>query len=91
MICQRCDSFCPSLRIPSAFLCESTNANDLPIGDLKGNQQAQNVREGKGPIGGLKTNGEGLANGILGDANCAGGGLLGGLESGGEGLTGKLI
>ncbi|KAF5867941.1 uncharacterized protein Bfra_007136 [Botrytis fragariae] len=64
---------------------------DFLASDLKGNQQAQNVREGKGPIGGLKTNGEGLANGILGGADSCGDGLVGGLKSGGEGLTGKLF
>ncbi|ESZ95426.1 hypothetical protein SBOR_4167 [Sclerotinia borealis F-4128] len=64
---------------------------DFLASDLKGNQQAQNVREGKGPIGGLKTNGEGVANGILGGANSAGEGIVGGLKSGGEGLTGKIF
>ncbi|KAF7942512.1 hypothetical protein BELL_0998g00020 [Botrytis elliptica] len=64
---------------------------DFLASDLKGNQQAQNVREGKGPIGGLKTNGEGLANGILGGADSCGDGLVGGLKTGGEGLTGKLF
>jgi len=64
---------------------------DFLAGDLKGNQQAQKVREGKGPIGGLKTNGEGLANGAFGGINSAGEGLVGGLKSGGEGLTGGLF
>ncbi|KAA8569937.1 hypothetical protein MFRU_005g00880 [Monilinia fructicola] len=64
---------------------------DFLAGDLKGNQQAQSVREGKGPIGGLKKNGEGLTNGVLGGANSAGEGLVGGLKSGGEGLTGNLL
>ncbi|KAJ8058982.1 hypothetical protein OCU04_011964 [Sclerotinia nivalis] len=64
---------------------------DFVASDLKGNQQAQNVKEGKGPIGGLKKDGEGLANGILGGADSKGEGLVGGLKSGGEGLTGKLF
>ncbi|KAF7896764.1 uncharacterized protein EAF01_009167 [Botrytis porri] len=72
-------------------LQEVQEGTDFLASDLKGNQQAQNVREGKGPIGGLKTNGEGLANGILGGADSSGDGLVGGLKSGGEGLTGKLF
>ncbi|ATZ50922.1 hypothetical protein BCIN_06g03900 [Botrytis cinerea B05.10] len=64
---------------------------DFLASDLKGNQQAKNVREGKGPIGGLKTDGEGVANGILGGADSCGDGLVGGLKSGGEGLTGKVF